>query len=42
MEAPDELKRKVEDALRQELSRHAADGIVKLPGAVWIVSARNP
>jgi ubiquinone/menaquinone biosynthesis C-methylase UbiE len=42
MEAPDELKRQVEDALRETLSRHVVDGIVKLPGAVWIVSARNP
>lgn len=40
--APDELKKKVEDVLRAALEPHVQDGVVRLPGAAWIVSARNP
>jgi len=38
----DELKERVEAALREALRPHIEDGLVRLPGAVWIVSARNP
>ena len=40
--APDELKRRVEDALRTALAAHVEDGVVKLHAAAWIVSGRNP
>ena len=40
-EASDELKRKVEAALRAALEPHVENGLVRLPGAAWIVSARN-
>ncbi len=40
--ADDDLKRRVADALRQGLQPHLQDGVVRLPAAAWIVSARNP
>lgn len=40
--ADDALKRKVEEALRGALAAYVEDGVVKLPAAGWIVSARNP
>ncbi len=36
----DALKAKVEGALREAMARHLEDGVVKLPAAAWIVSAR--
>ena len=36
----DALKAKVEGALREAMARHLEDGMVKLPAAAWIVSAR--
>ena len=38
--ADDALKLRVEDALRQALAAYVEDGVVKLPAAGWIVSAR--
>jgi SAM-dependent methyltransferase len=40
--ASDELKHKVEAALRDALEPRVVDGKVRLPAAAWIVSARNP
>jgi SAM-dependent methyltransferase len=40
--ASDELKAKVDSALREALTPYLEDGVVKLPAAVWIVSARSP
>jgi hypothetical protein len=40
--APEELKQKVEATLRAALEPHVKEGLVRLPGAAWIVSARNP
>jgi SAM-dependent methyltransferase len=40
--APDELKAKVDAGLRQALAPYLEDGVVKLPSATWIVSARKP
>ena len=37
----DELKRTLEVALRAALEPYVVDGVVKLPAAAWIVSARN-
>jgi SAM-dependent methyltransferase len=37
-----ELAPKVVEDIRAALSQHQADGRVALPGAVWIVTARNP
>jgi SAM-dependent methyltransferase len=42
IEASDQLKRDVEDALRRALAPHLKGGLIRLPAAVWIVSARNP
>jgi SAM-dependent methyltransferase len=42
MQASDQLKRDVEDALRQALAPHVKDGVIRLASATWIVSARNP
>lgn len=42
MGAPDDLKAEVEAALRAALEPHVEDGVVRLPAAAWIVSARNP
>jgi SAM-dependent methyltransferase len=42
LEAPDQLKRDVENALRDALAPHLKGGVIRLPAAVWIVSARNP
>lgn len=40
--ADDALKARVEAALREALAPHvSAEGVVSLPGAAWIVSARN-
>jgi SAM-dependent methyltransferase len=40
--ASDELKAKVDSALREAMAPYLEGGVVKLPAAVWIVSARNP
>jgi SAM-dependent methyltransferase len=40
--ADDELKAKVEAAIREGLRPHLVDGVVTLPAAVWIVSAKAP
>ncbi len=40
--ADDELKAKVQATLRDALAAYVEDGVVKLPAAGWIVSARNP
>ena len=40
--ADDELKAKVESALRSALEPHVINGVVKLQSASWIVSARAP
>ncbi len=37
----DELKAAIQDALREALAPYVVDGVVKLPAAAWIVSARN-
>ncbi len=37
----DELKARITTALKEALTPYLVDGVVKLPGAVWIVSARN-
>ena len=42
LQASDELKRACEAALRAALEPHVKDGVVRLPAATWIVSARNP
>ena len=36
-----ELKAAIQDALREALAPYVVDGVVKLPAAAWIVSARN-
>ena len=38
----EDLKRTVEATLREALAAYVEDGVVKLPAAAWIVSARNP
>ncbi len=38
----DDLKARITIALKEALTPYLVDGVVKLPGAVWIVSARNP
>ena len=40
--ASEELKRRVEATLSEALAAYVEDGVVKLPAAAWIVSARNP
>jgi SAM-dependent methyltransferase len=40
--APDDLKARVDAGLHDALAPYLVDGIVKLPAATWIVSARNP
>jgi SAM-dependent methyltransferase len=40
--APDELKRNIEAELSKAFSPWLEDGVVKMPAAAWIVSARNP
>ena len=42
LDVTDELRRTVEAALREALVPYVEDGVVKLPAAAWIVSARNP
>ena len=39
--ASDELKARVSEALHKALAEHLEDGVVKLPAAAWIVSAKN-
>ena len=42
VDASKDLKRQVDEALRQAMSKHLTDGVVRLAASVWIVSARNP